>query len=283
MFSYRHAFHAGGHADMLKHLVLIELIHYLQEKPGAVTFIDTHAGAGIYHLQDGFAQISKEAQWGIERLTTKLVPSFQNLFQQVQLENQTESLSIYPGSPFILARLLRPQDRLKLFELHPQEILILQRNVAQLPNAKQIDVYASNGFSGLKALLPPPGRRGLVLIDPAYEDKNDYRQIETALAEGLQRFATGCFAIWYPILPRRESIALAARLKKIIMSYSKPWLQAELRVANNPSERRLQASGMLVVNPPWTLNEKLKLALPALQEALAQDSKASFHLSSAEA
>lgn len=268
---------------MLKHLVLIELIHYLQEKPGAVTFIDTHAGAGIYHLQDGFAQISKEAQWGIERLTTKLVPSFQNLFQQVQLENQTESLSIYPGSPFILARLLRPQDRLKLFELHPQEILILQRNVAQLPNAKQIDVYASNGFSGLKALLPPPGRRGLVLIDPAYEDKNDYRQIETALAEGLQRFATGCFAIWYPILPRRESIALAARLKKIIMSYSKPWLQAELRVANNPSERRLQASGMLVVNPPWTLNEKLKLALPALQEALAQDSKASFHLSSAEA
>ncbi len=267
---------------MLKHLVLIELIHYLQEKPGAVTFIDTHAGAGIYHLQDGFAQISKEAQWGIERLTTKLVPSFQNLFQQVQLENQTESLSIYPGSPFILARLLRPQDRLKLFELHPQEILILQRNVAQLPNAKQIDVYASNGFSGLKALLPPPGRRGLVLIDPAYEDKNDYRQIETTLAEGLQRFATGCFAIWYPILPRRESIALAARLKKIIMSYSRPWLQAELRVANNPSERRLQASGMLVVNPPWTLNEKLKLALPALQEALAQDSKASFHLSSAE-
>lgn len=268
---------------MLKHLVLIELIHYLQEKPGAVTFIDTHAGAGIYHLQDGFAQISKEAQWGIERLTTKLAPSFQNLFQQVQLENQTESLSIYPGSPFILARLLRPQDRLKLFELHPQEILILQRNVAQLPNAKQIDVYASNGFSGLKALLPPPGRRGLVLIDPAYEDKNDYRQIETTLAEGLQRFATGCFAIWYPILPRRESIALAARLKKIIMSYSRPWLQAELRVANNPSERRLQASGMLVVNPPWTLNEKLKLALPALQEALAQDSKASFHLSSAEA
>jgi 23S rRNA (adenine2030-N6)-methyltransferase len=283
MFSYRHAFHAGGHADILKHLVLIELIHYLQEKPGAITFIDTHAGAGIYNLQDGFAQISKEAQLGIERLLTEMKPSFENLLKQVQFENQSESLSIYPGSPFILARLLRPQDRLKLFELHPKEILILQSNVAQLPNAKQIDVYASNGFSGLKALLPPPGRRGLVLIDPAYEDKNDYRLLEATLTEGLQRFATGCFALWYPILPRRESIALVDRLKKVIASNSRPWLQAELRVANVPGERRLQASGMLVVNPPWTLKEKLKLALPALKNALAQDLKASFHLSSAEA
>ncbi|CAN1541231.1 ComJ Protein involved in catabolism of external DNA [Burkholderiaceae bacterium] len=282
MFSYRHAFHAGGHADMLKHLVLIELIHYLQEKPGAITFIDTHAGAGIYKLQDGFSQVSKEAQLGIERLAAKVMPAFENLLQQVQFENQTEQLSIYPGSPFILARLLRPQDRLKLFELHPKEILILQGNVAQLPNAQQIDVYTSNGFSGLKALLPPLGRRGLILIDPAYEDKNDYRLLETTLAEGLQRFATGCFALWYPILPRRESIALVDRLKKVLANYSRPWLQAELRVANVPGERRLQASGMLIVNPPWTLKEKLALALPELKTALAQDSKASFHLSSAE-
>jgi len=130
MFSYRHAFHAGGHADILKHLVLIELIHYLQEKPGALTFIDTHAGAGIYNLQDDFAQISKEGQLGIERLITKVKPPFENLLKQVQFENQSESLSIYPGSPFILARLLRPQDRLKLFELHPKEILILQSSGA---------------------------------------------------------------------------------------------------------------------------------------------------------
>jgi 23S rRNA (adenine2030-N6)-methyltransferase len=289
MFSYRHAFHAGSHADILKHLTLIHLVEYLQEKPGALTIIDTHAGAGIYSLKDGFAAVSKEAEGGIFRLlkfveegntTTESVKKYLAL---VQAENIGSELASYPGSPFILARLLRPQDRLKLFELHPKEIDILRHNVRELRQAKQIDVYAEDSFARLKGLVPPPSRRGLVLIDPSYEDKNDYRYIELALEEALQRFATGCYAIWYPIISRRESAALPDRMKKIAASHTRSWLQAELRVENAPGERRLQASGMFIINPPWTLEKHLSEALPTLTKALDVDAGAQFLLKSLEA
>ncbi len=288
MFSYRHAFHAGSHADILKHLTLIHLVEYLQEKPGALTIIDTHAGAGIYSLKDGFATVSKEAEGGIFRLlkfieagnaTSESVKKYLVL---VQAENIGGELASYPGSPFILARLLRPQDRLKLFELHPKEIDILRHNVRELTQAKQIDVYAEDSFARLKGLVPPPSRRGLVLIDPSYEDKNDYRYLELALEEALQRFATGCYAIWYPIISRRESAALPDRMKKIVASHTRSWLQAELRVENAPGERRLQASGMFIINPPWTLEKHLAQALPNLTKALGIDSGAQFLLKSFE-
>ena len=274
MFSYRHAFHAGSHADILKHLTLIHLVEYLQEKPGALTMVDTHAGAGIYSLKDGFAAVSKEAEGGIFRLlkfvqSGNAIPeSIQKYLGYIQAENTSEELDTYPGSPFILARLLRPQDRLKLFELHPKEIDVLRHNVNELKQAKQIDVYAEDSFARLKGLLPPPSRRGLVLIDPSYEDKQDYRYLETAMEEALQRFATGCYAIWYPILSRRESIALPDRLKKIATNHKRSWLHTELRVENAPGERRLQASGMFIINPPWTLEKQLAEALPVLTKAL---------------
>ena len=274
MFSYRHAFHAGSHADILKHLTLIHLVEYLQEKPGALTMVDTHAGAGIYSLKDGFAAVSKEAEGGIYRLlkfaqSGNAIPeSIQKYLGYIQAENTSEELDTYPGSPFIFARLLRPQDRLKLFELHPKEIDVLRHNVNELKQAKQIDVYAEDSFARLKGLLPPPSRRGLVLIDPSYEDKQDYRYLETAMEEALQRFATGCYAIWYPILSRRESIALPDRLKKIATNHKRSWLHTELRVENAPGERRLQASGMFIINPPWTLEKQLAEALPVLTKAL---------------
>ena len=179
MFSYRHAFHAGSHADILKHITLIQLVQYLQEKPGALTIVDTHAGAGIYSLEDGFAAVSKEAEGGIFRLQKFVdagngIPgSIQQYLDCIQAENPEGGMKFYPGSPFILASLLRPQDRLKLFELHPKEIDILRQNIAQLKQAKQIDIYAEDSFSRLKGLLPPPSRRGLVLIDPSYEDKQE--------------------------------------------------------------------------------------------------------------
>ena len=293
MFSYRHAFHAGSHADILKHLTLIHLVEYLQEKPGALTIIDTHAGAGIYNLQDGFATISKEADGGIYRLKhfaqdckdsgKPLDEGIQNYLKCIGAENLDGEINIYPGSPFILARLLRPQDRLKLFELHPKEINILRHNINQLKQAKQIDLYAEDSFARLKGLLPPPSRRGLVLIDPSYEDKQDYRHLETAIEEALQRFATGCYAIWYPIISRRESAALPDRMKKIATLHTRSWLQAELRVENAPGERRLQASGMFIINPPWTLQKHLAEALPILVKALGQDSGAQFLLKSVEA
>jgi 23S rRNA (adenine2030-N6)-methyltransferase len=289
MFSYRHAFHAGSHADILKHLTLIHLVEYLQEKPGALTIIDTHAGAGIYSLKDGFAAVSKEAEGGILKLLQFIkaghptAESVKKYVELIQAENVEGELTTYPGSPFILARLLRPQDRLKLFELHPKEIDILRHNVRELKQAKQIDVYAEDSFARLKGLLPPPSRRGLVLIDPSYEDKQDYRYLEVALEEALQRFATGCYAIWYPILSRRESAALPDRMKKIAVSHKRSWIHTELRVENAPGERRLQASGMFIINPPWTLEKYLAEALPTLTKALGIDSGAQFLLKSFEA
>ena len=289
MFSYRHAFHAGSHADILKHLTLVHLVEYLQEKPGALTIIDTHAGAGIYSLKDGFAVISKEAEGGILRLLKFIEAgnptpqSVKKYLALVQAENMGNELASYPGSPFILARLLRPQDRLKLFELHPKEIDILRHNVRELTQAKQIDVYAEDSFARLKGLLPPPSRRGLVLIDPSYEDKQDYRYLEVAMEEALQRFATGCYAIWYPILSRRESAGLPDHLKKIAASHKRSWLHTELRIENAPGERRLQASGMFIINPPWALEKHLAEALPTLTKALGIDSGAQFLLKSFEA
>ena len=291
MFSYRHAFHAGSHADILKHIVLIQLIRYLQEKEGALTIIDTHAGAGIYSLSDGFAAVSKEAEGGIFRLShywhnnqqTEITGNINEYMAAITAENPSEELAFYPGSPFIIAKMLRPQDRLKLFELHPKEIDLLRHNVQQLPQNKQIDLYHADSFSRLKGLVPPPSRRGLVLIDPSYEDKQDYRYLESTLEEALSRFATGCYAIWYPILSRREAAALPDRLQKIATVHKRSWLQAELRVENSPGERRLQASGMFVLNPPWTLEGKLKETLPALVKVLGQNSGAEFVLKSVEA
>ena len=289
MFSYRHAFHAGSHADILKHLTLIHLLEYLQEKPGALTIVDTHAGAGIYSLKDGYAAVSKEAESGIFRLLEFMksgalsTESIERYIALVQAENIESEFATYPGSPFILARLLRPQDRLKLFELHPKEIDVLRHNISELKQAKQIDIYAEDSFTRLKGLLPPPSRRGLVLIDPSYEDKQDYRYLEVALEEALQRFATGCYAIWYPALSRRESAALPDRMKKIAGSHKRSWLHAELRVENAPGERRLQASGMFIINPPWTLEKHLSESLPVLTKALGVDSGAKFLLKSFEA
>jgi len=212
-----------------------------------------------------------------------LPESIQRYLHAIQAENTPEELSTYPGSPFIIARLLRPQDRLKLFELHPKEIDILRHNIGELKQAKQIDIYAEDCFKRLKGLLPPPSRRGLVLIDPSYEDKQDYRYLEETMEEALQRFATGCYAIWYPALSRRESAALPDRMKKIATNHKRSWLHAQLRVENAPGERRLQASGMFIINPPWTLEKHLAQALPVLTKALEVDGGAQFLLKSFEA
>ena len=288
MFSYRHAFHAGSHADILKHLVMIHLVQYLQEKPGALTIVDTHAGAGIYSLIDGFAAVSKEADQGIYRLSdfakrNPVSSGIANYLECIYSENTDNEITIYPGSPFILARLLRTQDRLKLFELHPKEIDILRHNISQLKQAKQVDIYAEDSFARLKGLMPPPSRRGLVLIDPSYEDKQDYRYLDNAIEEALHRFATGCYAIWYPCLSRRESASLPEHMKKIAANHTRSWLQVELRVETAPKERRLQASGMFIINPPWTLEKQLSESLPMLIKALAQGDGAQYLLKSFEA
>lgn len=289
MFSYRHAFHAGNHGDVLKHTVLIACLHHLTLKETALTVIDTHAGAGLYRLDGDYARTSGEASAGVLRLSsaTDLAPALQDYLDVVRSFNGKNALRIYPGSPFITQRLLRPQDRLRLFEIHPSDLPTLVRNVAQLEADKQIAVLSEDGFEGIRKLLPPQPRRALLLCDPSYELKSDYQRVHALLQEALKRFATGCYAIWYPVIARPEAHELPRRLKALAARAGKPWLHATLTVKSarvrkleDGSEQRpgLPGSGMFLVNPPYLLQEQLQAALPQMAQLLAQDDHAGHTL-----
>ena len=204
MLSYRHGFHAGNHADVLKHVALVALLRDLTRKDKPLVVLDTHAGAGTYSLEQGFAVRNAEFRDGIAMLWERndLPEPVADYRDQVRFVNPDGVLRHYPGSPRIALGVLRPQDRLRLFELHGTEAKILAQQFAQ--DSRRVTVTAGDGFAGLKAVLPPPSRRGLVLIDPSYELASDYRAVVTALREGMQRFATGTFAVWYPLLQRRD-------------------------------------------------------------------------------
>ncbi len=205
----------------------------------------------------------------------------------VRAFNQGEATRVYPGSPFIIQRLLRAQDRLKLFELHPTDARALAGNVAQLDAGRQVAVLAQDGFEGARQFLPPPSRRALVLCDPSYEIKSDYARVQDMLQDALRRFATGVYAVWYPIIPRPEAHELPRRLKTLAQKAGKPWLHATLTVKSGktapagtaPGRRPgLPASGMFLVNPPFTLDATLRAALPQMAELLAQDRHAAWTL-----
>ncbi|OJU90918.1 MAG: 23S rRNA (adenine(2030)-N(6))-methyltransferase RlmJ [Burkholderiales bacterium 66-5] len=289
MFSYRHAFHAGNHGDVLKHTVLIACLRHLTLKETGLTVIDTHAGAGLYRLDGDYARTSGEALEGVQRLSgaADLAPALQDYLEVVRSFNSKSALRIYPGSPFITQRLLRPQDRLRLFEIHPSDLPTLVRNVAQLEADRQITVYSEDGFEGIKKLLPPQPRRALLLCDPSYELKSDYARVHALLQEAIKRFATGCYAVWYPVIARPEAHELPRRLKALAARAGKPWLHATLTVKSarvrkleDGSEQRpgLPGSGMFLVNPPYLLQEQLQAALPQMAELLAQDDHASHLL-----
>lgn len=274
MFSYRHAFHAGNHADVLKHLILLECISHLTKKDVGITFIDSHAGAGLYSLTEGFATVSNEANAGIKRLlnvdqkTGFQSRAIRDYLNAIKSFNQQTELSIYPGSPALIGKKLRPQDNLKLFELHPSDITLLEMNIKSLHIARQTQIKTADGFSGIKAFLPPPTRRACVLLDPSYEDKRDYIHVIDAVKDGLKRLASGVFLIWYPYLSRIDSQELPNKLKQLEIQ-GKPiqWLHAELNV-DSLSSAGLSTSGMFVINPPWTLNKTLEESLPELVSAL---------------
>jgi 23S rRNA (adenine2030-N6)-methyltransferase len=290
MFSYRHAFHAGNHADVLKHLTLIATLHHLTQKDTALTVIDTHAGAGLYRLDSEFAETSGEAAEGIAQLSASpdLAPALQDYLDLVASFNAGERRKVYPGSPFIIHRLLREDDRLKLYELHPTDAKTLDANVAQLNAGRQVTVLREDGFGCVPKFLPPPSRRALLLCDPSYEIKSDYTRVGTLVADALKRFATGCYVVWYPIIPRPEAHALPRRLKTLATQASKPWLHATLTVksskmSSDPEAKRpgLPASGMFIINPPHTLKPVLAAALPQLVKQLGQDRNAGYTLDSA--
>lgn len=338
MFSYRHAFHAGNHADVLKHATLIAILNHLLEKDAALMVVDTHAGAGLYRLDGDYAETSGESVEGYKKLVqsqlhsqnaaktadknadknsakkeaagavssaqaaTKnvaksaknttpvaLAPLLQNYLAAVAEFNKTGSHRVYPGSPFIIQQLLRDHDKLKLFELHPTDSRTLSDNIAQLNAGRKIAVLAQDGFEGVKKFLPPPARRALVLCDPSYEMKDDYARVLAMVQDAMVRFATGTYAVWYPIIPRPEAHDLPKRLKTLATKLGKSWLHATLTVkssklttdAEGETVRPgLPASGMFIINPPFTLKPALALALPQMVEALGQDKNAAFGLES---
>ncbi|KAF1046424.1 MAG: Ribosomal RNA large subunit methyltransferase J [Xylophilus sp.] len=293
MFSYRHAFHAGNHADVLKHTVLVATLQHLTEKEAALTVVDTHAGAGLYRLDGDYASTSGEAAHGIHALAASdatLAPALQAYLDLVRAFNHgpAKQPRVYPGSPFIAQRLLRPHDRLKLYELHPSDARALDGNIAQLDAGRQVAVLREDGFGSAVKFLPPPSRRALVLCDPSYEMKTDYARVLGFAAEALKRFATGTYAVWYPIIPRPEAHDLPRRLRTLATQAGRSWLHAALTVkssrisqdAATGETRRpgLPASGMFLINPPYTLKAALAPALPQLVEILGQDRHASFVL-----
>ena len=294
MFSYRHAFHAGNHADVLKHTVLLAVLRHLALKDTALTVFDTHAGAGLYRLDGDYAQTSAEAADGFVKLTTSklkepLAPVLQDYMDMVASFNAKGQWKVYPGSPFIIQRLLQGRDKLKLFELHPTDSKTLSANIAQLEVGRQVAILKEDGFEGIRKFLPPPARRALVLCDPSYEIKNDYARVPEMVADALLRFATGTYAVWYPIIPRPEAHDLPKKLKTLANKAGKGWLHATLTVKSSKLLQDkdgetvrpgLPASGMFIINPPHTLKAALQLALPQMVTLLKQDQHATFSLES---
>jgi len=312
MFSYRHAFHAGNHADVLKHTVLLAVLRHLLQKDTALTVFDTHAGAGLYRLDGEYAATSGEAGQGFLRLvsalneplapvsqastaikkvikqkttTETLAPALKDYLDLVASFNNKGSHKVYPGSPFIIQRLLGERDKLKVFEIHPTDAKTLSANIAQLEAGRQVAVLREDGFEGIKKFLPPPARRALVLSDPSYEIKTDYTRVVAMVADALTRFATGTYAVWYPIIPRPEAHDVPRKLKTLATKAGKPWLNATLTVKSSKLTADeegeiirpgLPASGMFIINPPHTLKAALQLALPQMVELLGQDQHAAY-------
>ena len=281
MLSYRHAFHAGNHADVLKHLVLVQLTRYLGQKEKPFWYIDTHAGAGAYALDSGYAVKLAEYKDGIGRLWGRndLPAALGEYVELVRRLNPERRLQSYPGSPMFALWTLREQDRLRLFELHSKDARLLQENFQTA--GKQVIVEAGDGFAGLKSVLPPPPRRAVVLIDPSYEDKQDYERVFHSLKDSLTRFPGGTYAVWYPQLTRLDAHELPQRLKRLP---AKSWLHVALRVSE-PSRDGfgMHGSGMFILNPPWTLHATLSEVMPYLADHLALDPGAGYLLEQQEA
>jgi 23S rRNA (adenine2030-N6)-methyltransferase len=276
VFSYRHGFHAGNHADVLKHVVLVQLLAHMAAKDKAFSFVDTHAGAGSYSLGSDFARKKSEFENGIGRLwkAPKLPAALEGYLAQVRALNRDGRLHFYPGSPQIALQMMRPQDKLHLFELHSTESEVLQTYFAKAD--RRIAVRAADGFAGLKSVLPPSSRRGLVLIDPSYEDKLDYARVLDTMRDALTRFATGVYAVWYPLVQRKEAHRMANELEQLAGT---DWLHASLKVCSPPEDGLgLYGSGMFVFNPPWNLERTLQETLPPLARLLGQDGKGSFKM-----
>lgn len=279
MLSYRHAFHAGNHADLLKHLVLIKVLEYYNRKEKPYIYIDTHAGAGSYDLEDDFAKKTAEHSEGIGALRTARntlslpLKSFLDALDQCTRGED----HLYPGSPVIASTLMRKQDYIRLCELHPTDVKILELTMAHLHSNVRYSITHNNGLKSALGWLPPPNRRAIVLTDPSYEVKSDYDHIPDALLNMHQRCKEACIMLWYPLLPRPSVFNMVDQLKQM---FADNFLSVELKI-QSADERGMYGSGMFVINPPYVLKDQLHEVLPELTSLLAQDSCANYKIDQA--
>ena len=280
--NYRHAFHAGGFADVIKHIVLVRILLYLQEKPAAFRVIDTHAGGGLYELTSDEARRGGEWLTGIARLmqarlseaTATLVKPYLDI---IRAFNPERDLKAYPGSPLIARALLRPQDRLTACEIEPKARKRLVEGLRRDAQARVVDL---DGWVALPAFVPPKERRGLVLIDPSYEQKDEFERLAEGFTQAFEKWPTGSYVLWYPVKSRRAADKLAQHVAEAVGAGPSPGkcLRLEFSVAPQAAGAALASAGLLIVNPPWTLLGELKSILPELQKPLGQGGAGRFRL-----
>ncbi|WP_301098475.1 23S rRNA (adenine(2030)-N(6))-methyltransferase RlmJ [Otariodibacter sp.] len=274
MLSYRHSFHAGNHADVLKHTVLTLILTALKQKEKGFFYLDTHAGVGRYSLFSAEAEKTGEYIEGIARLWERDdLPEEVALYIAELKKINKGKLRFYAGSPLLAVQQLRPQDRALLTELHPNDYPLLRNEFARQRN---VITKRENGFQQLKAALPPKEKRGLILIDPPYELKEDYELVVKGIEEGYKRFATGVYAIWYPVVLRQHTKRI---VKGLQATGIRKILQIELAVRPDSDQRGMTASGMIVINPPWQLEAQMKKILPYLTETLVPEGTGSWDVS----
>jgi 23S rRNA (adenine2030-N6)-methyltransferase len=280
--NYRHAFHAGGFADVIKHIVLVRMLAYLQEKPAAFRVIDTHGGAGVYDLTSEEARRGGEWLTGIARImqarfSEKTEPLLKPYLDIVRAFNPQRDLVAYPGSPLIARALLRPQDRLTACEVEPKA---RKRLIEALRRDTQARVVDLDGWTALPAFVPPNERRGLVLIDPAFEQKDEFERLAEGFAEAFTKWPTGSYLLWYPVKSRRATDTLARRVAEVAGAATPAGkcLRLEFSVAPQAASPGLISAGLLIVNPPWTLMGELKAILPELEKPLGQGGAGRFRL-----
>ncbi|AWD32377.1 Ribosomal RNA large subunit methyltransferase J [Candidatus Kinetoplastibacterium sorsogonicusi] len=282
MHSYRHEFHFGNHADVLKHSILINILEYLQDKKKPFDFIDTHSGAGLYCINSNWSQKNCEYKNGIEKIWNskeKLPQIIKNYIDVIKKFNSVK-LEKYPGSPFIVMSLMKYAKFLNLFENHPSEIHLLKNNVNLYLNKfnnikKNICINYEDSFQKLSKLLPMKSRRGLIFIDPSYENKLDYKKIILILKSSLQKFPNGIFMIWYPKIQNLFAINLSRKLENIFVNHK--WLHTNLSI-HKPYNIGMYGSGVFIINPPWTLYKNLQESLPFLVKNLGQDKFSNYSL-----
>ncbi len=270
--NYRHIYHAGNFSDVFKHVVLIALIQSFLRKNTAFCYLETHAGLGIYDLLSENSQKKREFENGIQKIfNVNDAPSLiQDYLSCVKKLNPTNELHYYPGSPYFSEQFMRSNDRMILSEFHSDDVQVLKKLFAK---EKNIAVHHQDGYQSLKAHLPPKEHRGLIFIDPPYEKSNELLLMPDVLAQALKRFETGVFALWYPIKTRQHLLPFYRELKTKI---KRPFLTIEFCVHSDEVGTQLNGSGMIVVNPPWQLDQELDGVLSWLWKVLSVNNQGHF-------